>query len=229
MKNINFYIYGTCNGNPGPGGAAVLAVVENEYPIYHYGRRYHRTTKTRMELMALIMALEYINGFGDINSVEDPARVITVFFDNLSFVRIINGDLKVKSDKDLWSRVFQLIGAIKSTYPETELQFSNNYWHDVYYHDKKVIDIVKMALMSSRLLTLADDGYERELFTEALNAPVRSPNPRTKEEFIDHTVAEVVGAVQSRDDKKVRAALVKLYDFAYAKGWDNGQAEFIPE
>ena len=64
-KAINIYTDGACKGNPGPGGwGAVLEFDGKEREIY--GGE-HATTNTRMELTAVIEAL---------NALKRPCRVI---------------------------------------------------------------------------------------------------------------------------------------------------------
>jgi ribonuclease HI len=56
MKQIIIFTDGACKGNPGPGGwGAILKFGAHEKEIYGYAPE---TTNNRMELMAVIMALE---------------------------------------------------------------------------------------------------------------------------------------------------------------------------
>lgn len=226
MKNIKIYINGTCGGNPGPGGAAFLVIDEKGKILHRCAHGYHRTTQGRMEVTALIMALEYINGYGSDCPFDEPIRAINIFSDSNRVVKTMNGEWDVYSDKDLWVRAFQLIGSIKSTFPKMFIEFELcNYGggHPLYRN------VNKMAAIVSYKPTLADEECERQFFVQAVNAPIENPNPLTEEGIIAQVLSDVTSAARGGDSVKVRAALVKLYDFAYAKGWDNGQAEFIPE
>lgn len=59
MKSINAYTDGSCLGNPGPGGWAVLLRYKNNEKELVGGEL--DTTNNRMELMAAIMALERLS------------------------------------------------------------------------------------------------------------------------------------------------------------------------
>lgn len=58
---IRIYTDGSCKVNPGGAGTWSFVIVENDTPIYEYGQNYRSTTNNRMELMAVMNAIEYIN------------------------------------------------------------------------------------------------------------------------------------------------------------------------
>jgi ribonuclease HI len=60
MRKIEIYTDGSSLGNPGPGGYGVV-VVNNNKIISEFGGYEKDTTNNRMELVAVIEALEYIN------------------------------------------------------------------------------------------------------------------------------------------------------------------------
>lgn len=59
-NGIEIYTDGSSLGNPGPGGYGVI-VVEGDTIVQELGGYEKETTNNRMELMAVIEALEYIN------------------------------------------------------------------------------------------------------------------------------------------------------------------------
>lgn len=59
-KPIEIFTDGSSLGNPGPGGYGVV-IVEDSKVIQELGGYEKETTNNRMELMAVIEALEYIN------------------------------------------------------------------------------------------------------------------------------------------------------------------------
>jgi len=70
MKQITIYTDGACSGNPGPGGwAAILRYGEHESEL---SGGEAETTNNRMELIAVVMALE---------AVREPCRV-TLYSDS---------------------------------------------------------------------------------------------------------------------------------------------------
>ncbi len=58
MLKINIYTDGSCINNPGPGGCASIILFLNKQFILNYG--YYYTTNNRMELMAIILAFNFI-------------------------------------------------------------------------------------------------------------------------------------------------------------------------
>lgn len=54
---ITMYVDGSCRGNPGPGGFGVIVVEDNKV-IAAYQEQHSSTTNNRMEMAAIIYALE---------------------------------------------------------------------------------------------------------------------------------------------------------------------------
>ena len=74
MKSVTIYTDGACSGNPGPGGwAAILRYGEAE-KVLSGGER--NTTNNRMELTAVIRALEALKGPCDVTLYSDSKYVV---------------------------------------------------------------------------------------------------------------------------------------------------------
>jgi ribonuclease HI len=106
-QNITIYTDGAARGNPGPGGyAAILMSGKHRKEI---AQGYRRTTNNRMELMAVIAALE---------SLKKPGLNITIYTDSQYVAKAIKeGWLKKwiatefkggKKNKDLWMQYHEL-------------------------------------------------------------------------------------------------------------------------
>ena len=76
MSNNKLEIYtdGACLGNPGPGGWAAIIIENNQEKIF--SGRNDMTTNNRMELLAVIKALESINHYFEIIIHTDSKYVI---------------------------------------------------------------------------------------------------------------------------------------------------------
>jgi len=108
MNNeITIYTDGSSRGNPGPGGyGAILMYGDNRKEL---SQGYRLTTNNRMELMAVIAALE---------AMKKKNLNITVYTDSQYIVKALNeGWLnkwmatnfsKGKKNKDLWVRFYNL-------------------------------------------------------------------------------------------------------------------------
>ncbi len=58
MNTVIVYTDGACSGNPGPGGFAAIVIAQGKEHIIKGGDK--NTTNNRMEMIALIEALQYV-------------------------------------------------------------------------------------------------------------------------------------------------------------------------
>ncbi len=106
-KELVIYTDGSSRGNPGPGGYGAVLMYAGKSKELSGG--YRRTTNNRMELLAVIAALEALNREG---------LKITIYSDSQYVVKAVKeGWLKKwiatnfsggKKNKDLWMRYHQL-------------------------------------------------------------------------------------------------------------------------
>ncbi|MCP3660087.1 MAG: ribonuclease HI [Bacteroidetes bacterium] len=102
IPKIEIFTDGSSRGNPGPGGCA--AILKHESNIKEISQGFKYTTNNRMELMAVILALEALNCnpcdviiHSDSKYVVDP--ITKGWLEN--WIKI---DFKKKKNKDLWLR-----------------------------------------------------------------------------------------------------------------------------
>ena len=57
---IEFYVDGSCPGNPGPGGYAIVALKDGEV-VRKMGGRKRKSSNNEMELMAVLESLKYVD------------------------------------------------------------------------------------------------------------------------------------------------------------------------
>jgi ribonuclease HI len=106
-KELIIYTDGASRGNPGPGGYGAILQYGNREKELSAG--YRRTTNNRMELMAVIAALE---------ALKKGGQQITIFSDSQYVVKAVQeGWLKKwlatdfsggKKNRDLWERYVEL-------------------------------------------------------------------------------------------------------------------------
>lgn len=110
------YVDGACQGNPGPGAAAALVMSRGRW--WSAAKALPRTTNNKMELLAVILALEVVR-----ETKHNPARV-TIVTDSKYFEASINKgwlDKWIRKDwktaagkpvanKGLWQRILKLKG-----------------------------------------------------------------------------------------------------------------------
>jgi len=92
---IHIYTDGSCIGNPGPGGWAVI-ILNGAEQIILKGRN-PETTNNRMEMTAIIEALKWMTK----NSVERAE----IFSDSNLLIQSLTKNWKRKKNKDLWSEL----------------------------------------------------------------------------------------------------------------------------
>lgn len=110
-KNVvEIYADGACKGNPGPGGwGALLKFADKEKPMFG-GESL--TTNNRMELTAVIRALEALNRSCDIKIYTDSSYVqkgITEWIGAWKLRGWRTADKKPVKNDDLWKALDELV------------------------------------------------------------------------------------------------------------------------
>jgi ribonuclease HI len=107
---VEIYADGACKGNPGPGGwGAILMFADKERPLYG-GEAL--TTNNRMELTAVIRALEALKRPCDIKIYTDSSYVqkgITEWVHNWKLRNWRTADKKPVKNDDLWKLLDSLV------------------------------------------------------------------------------------------------------------------------
>lgn len=106
VRSVVIHTDGACRGNPGPGGwGAVLAAGEHERELYGYEPE---TTNNRMELMAVIRALEALKRPCSVCIVTDSQYVMKGVTEWMAGWRRRGwrtADRKPVRNIDLWQRL----------------------------------------------------------------------------------------------------------------------------
>lgn len=77
MKSVIIYTDGACSGNPGPGGWGTVLMFNGTLKELSGGER--RTTNNRMEMMAVVVALESLTERCQVRVHSDSAYIINCF------------------------------------------------------------------------------------------------------------------------------------------------------
>ena len=102
--NVNIYTDGACRGNPGKGGYGIIMEWVGKPYRKEFSQGYRKTTNNRMELLAVIVALEQLK--------KDNLKV-TIFSDSKYVIdAVVKGwvfgwvkkKFKNKKNSDLWVR-----------------------------------------------------------------------------------------------------------------------------
>ena len=111
MKHVDIYTDGACSGNPGPGGWG--AILEWNGVEKELSGGENPTTNNRMELLAVISALEKLNQSCIVELYSDSKYVIDALTKGWLTSWIKNGwrkaDKKPVLNVDLWQRLLPLL------------------------------------------------------------------------------------------------------------------------
>lgn len=105
-KQIEIFTDGSCLGNPGPGGYAAILRYKQYEKIFSTG--YRKTTNNRMELMAVIVALESLTETCEVILSTDSQYVrqgITQWIHNWKKRGWKTAKKKSVKNVDLWQRL----------------------------------------------------------------------------------------------------------------------------
>lgn len=103
MENSKIEIYtdGSCLGNPGPGGWAALIHYDGKQKQFSGGEK--ESTNNRMEMTAMIKALEWLNKNFKREKLGD-AKII-LYSDSNLLIQSLNLGWKRKANLDLWAKL----------------------------------------------------------------------------------------------------------------------------
>ena len=104
VENINIYTDGSSLGNPGPGGYGIILEWKKKNYIKEYSKGFVYTTNNRMELLAVIVALEKlkvkkanVEVYTDSKYIVDSVELKRVFkWKKNNFKKTKNSDLRVR-------------------------------------------------------------------------------------------------------------------------------------
>ena len=104
------YTDGACSGNPGPGGWAVIILVNNEIKEMFFGNE-KNTTNNQMELLAPIKAIQKFKKKSEISIFTDSTYVkdgITIWINRWEKNGWKTTSKKPVKNKDLWKKLKSL-------------------------------------------------------------------------------------------------------------------------
>ena len=150
MAQITVYTDGAARGNPGPGGYGIVLMSGAHRKELAQG--YRNTTNNRMELLAVIVALESAKGTGhQITVYSDSKYVVDSVSKGWVFGWVKKG-FKGKKNVDLWQRFLKI-------YPANPVKFVWVKGHANIPENERCDELAVAASKEENLP--ADVGYEQ--------------------------------------------------------------------
>lgn len=149
MTKISIYTDGSALGNPGPGGYGIVMISGKHRKDISKG--YQLTTNNRMELLAVIVALETIKSEqAEVTVYSDSKYVVDAIEKGWVFAWVKKG-FKKKKNPDLWKRFLKI-------YPKHKLKFEWIKGHSGNPLNERCDQLAVEAANGSDLLV--DKGYK---------------------------------------------------------------------
>lgn len=149
MTKIKVYTDGSALGNPGPGGYGIVMSSGKHRKDFSQG--YQLTTNNRMELLAVIVALETIKQPGaEVTVYSDSKYVVDAIEKGWVFSWVKKG-FKNKKNPDLWRRFLKI-------FPRHKVKFNWVKGHAGDPLNERCDQLAVEAANGSDLLV--DKGYE---------------------------------------------------------------------
>lgn len=129
MKEVTIYTDGACSGNPGPGGYGAILFYGAHRKEISGGER--ATTNNRMEILAVIKALELLKESCRVTVYSDSAYVVNCFQQGWIHGWMRNGWVNSKKqpveNQDLWKQLWDLMSKHEVTYVKVKGHSDNEY------------------------------------------------------------------------------------------------------
>ena len=149
QPKITIYTDGAARGNPGPGGYGIILMSRNLRKELSAG--YQHTTNNRMELLAVIVALESLNIPGsDVTIYTDSKYVADAVSKGWVFTWV-KKRFKGKKNQDLWMRFLDI-------YPKHQVKFIWVKGHADNPYNQRCDELAVAASMQPNLIE--DKGYQ---------------------------------------------------------------------
>ena len=151
MPKVEIYTDGSARGNPGPGGYGIILKYGHHEKELSEG--FIRTTNNRMELLAVIVALEALKGEGlDVTITTDSKYVVDSVEKGWVFGWVKKG-FKDKKNVDLWKRFLKI-------YPKHKVRFHWVKGHAEHHFNERCDRLATDAADYNAVVR--DEGYEGE-------------------------------------------------------------------
>jgi ribonuclease HI len=148
---IIIYTDGAASGNPGPGGYGVILKSGSHYKEISQG--YRNTTNNRMELLAVIIALEELKISGSTVEIYSDSRYVCDAVEKKWLFEWERTHFRKKKNSDLWQRFLKV-------YRIHDVRFHWIKGHANISENERCDQLAVEASQQNNLLI--DEGYEQD-------------------------------------------------------------------
>jgi len=148
---VNVYTDGACSGNPGKGGYGILMEWVGKPYIKEFSEGFRLTTNNRMELLAVIVALEQLKKEGIAVIVYSDSKYVVDSVEKKWVFNWVKKGFKDKKNADLWRR-FLLV------YKKHEVKFQWIKGHNEHPQNERCDQLAVKAAKKEALQV--DEGFE---------------------------------------------------------------------
>ena len=149
-KTIKIYTDGSSIGNPGPGGYGIVMLADKENYKKEFSQGYKLTTNNRMELLAVIVALEKIKIKNSNVKVFTDSKYVSDAVEKGWLFDWVKKDFKNKKNSDLWKRFLEI-------YNDHIGKFNWVKGHNNDFYNERCDFLANLAAKNSNLID--DRGY----------------------------------------------------------------------
>jgi len=151
---VNIYTDGAARGNPGPGGYGVVLIAGKHYKELSAG--YRKTTNNRMELLAVISALEAMKVEGIHITIHTDSKYVCDAVTKGWLFNWQRTNFKGKKNTDLWTQFLRL-------YPKNKITFMWVKGHAGHKENERC-DVLATQAADDKTNLLVDEGFESGQF-----------------------------------------------------------------
>lgn len=144
---VSIYTDGACSGNPGKGGYGIVLISGTQRKEVLQG--YRLTTNNRMELLAVIVALEMLKIEGSHVTVYTDSKYVSDAINQKWLESWVKKGFKKIKNPDLWKRFLMI-------YPKHDIKFV---WVKGHSDNKENNTCDRLAVEGSKSTNLLIDEY----------------------------------------------------------------------
>ena len=148
---VNVYTDGACSGNPGKGGYGIIMEWVGKPYVKEFSEGFRLTTNNRMELLAVIVALEQLKKEGiEVMIYSDSKYVVDSVEKGWVFNWLKKG-FKDKKNADLWRRFLKV-------FKKHKVKFHWIRGHNEHPQNERCDQLAVKAAQGTKLFV--DEGFE---------------------------------------------------------------------